>query len=353
MSFWREASSVILLTKSSNITNVKTMCWDPLRVLCMKRSEIISYLPNVIVFPGGTTEKSDSSIEWAKIIPGCSKLNLNLNIVGYNGNSAIKFVKDNEAGSISKELSLRITAIRETFEESGILLCKKVSTDSADTDCVLCSHLEIESIDNWRKLVQKNSSNFIDLCNKNNCYPNVKALQIWSNWLSPPISKSSFDTKFFVAIIDSPVNSTPDGTEISKIEWNTPDEILSRFESGNEILVTPQFYELSRLKNFISFEELTNFVTTRNGHECEQMIPKIVVTKDGILSLLPGDGVYDNFNGGMKIHSTDKYIKHFDAHIMHRLYFSKTFLPKKLVVSNYVPKYGHIVPFITKPHSKL
>lgn len=82
MSFWREASSVILLTKSSN---VKNLCRDSFRILCIKRSEINSYLPNYTVFPGGTTEKSDSSPEWTGIIPDCTNSNLNLNIIGYSG----------------------------------------------------------------------------------------------------------------------------------------------------------------------------------------------------------------------------------------------------------------------------
>lgn len=91
MSFWREASSVILLTKSSNVKNVKTTCWDSFRILCIKRSEINSFLPNYTVFPGGTTEKSDSSPEWTDIIPDYMNLNLNLNIIGCNG----KFILNN------------------------------------------------------------------------------------------------------------------------------------------------------------------------------------------------------------------------------------------------------------------
>lgn len=83
MSFWREASSVMLLTKSSNIKNLKTVCWDPFRILCIKRSGINSFLPYFTVFPGGTTEKSDSSFEWTNIIPDYLSSDLNLNIIGH------------------------------------------------------------------------------------------------------------------------------------------------------------------------------------------------------------------------------------------------------------------------------
>lgn len=89
MSFWREASSVILLTKSSN---VKTVCWNPFRILCIKRSEINSFLPNFTVFPGGSTDKSDSSPEWSNIIPDYLNSNLNLNIFSWDGEILFKII---------------------------------------------------------------------------------------------------------------------------------------------------------------------------------------------------------------------------------------------------------------------
>ena len=132
------------------------------------------------------------------------------------GRSAIKFVSDNEQGSIPKCLSLRVTAIRETFEESGILLCKKVNCDQPE-NCATVNHLEIDSIDRWRKLVQKNASNFINLCSENNCYPDVGALHLWSNWLTPPLIRTQFDTTFFLAFMESSVNASPDGVETSQM----------------------------------------------------------------------------------------------------------------------------------------
>lgn len=128
----------------------------------------------------------------------------------------IKFVSDNESGSIPKDLSLRVTAIRETFEECGILLCKKKYCCKDETNAV-SNHLEIDRINMWRNLVQKNACNFISLCRQNSCYPDVGALYLWSNWLSPPMLKTKFDTKFFIVFIESPVDASPDGIETSQI----------------------------------------------------------------------------------------------------------------------------------------
>lgn len=64
--------------------------------------------------------------------------------------------------------------------------------------------------------------------------------------------------------------------------------MLSRFVNGDEKLVTPQYYELLRLKQFTSFTKLTNFACTRSNEGCEQVLPMVIVTKDGYLTLLPG-----------------------------------------------------------------
>jgi len=58
---------------------------------------------------------------------------------------------------------------------------------------------------------------------------------------------------------------------------------------GNERLVTPQYYELLRLKQFKSIDnELMNFARTRSVSGCEQVLPLVIATKDGFLTLLPG-----------------------------------------------------------------
>lgn len=100
------------------------------------------------------------------------------------------------------------------------MLCKKLNSGQPET-CATANHLEIDSIDRWRKLVQKNASNFISLCSENNCYPDVGALHLWSNWLTSPLLKTKFDTKFFLAFMESPVSASPDGVETSKMSVST------------------------------------------------------------------------------------------------------------------------------------
>lgn len=64
--------------------------------------------------------------------------------------------------------------------------------------------------------------------------------------------------------------------------------MLSKFIVGDEKLVTPQYYELLRLKQFPSITNLKNFACKRSIEGCEQILPMVIVTKDGFLTLLPG-----------------------------------------------------------------
>ncbi|KAL1457201.1 hypothetical protein WDU94_001857 [Cyamophila willieti] len=148
---WKEASTVIIAAK--NKTN------EQYQILSLQRSEKSSFLPNVHVFPGGLVDEADSSVEWLKVF----KLNfhnlVNLeriefsmsNPIHHNANIyKLKYQNhtDNqnfvnlrelyqkpisqwsmENKVLPKCVSLRITAIRETFEECGILLCKPNRTN--------------------------------------------------------------------------------------------------------------------------------------------------------------------------------------------------------------------------------
>lgn len=43
----------------------------------------------------------------------------------------------------------------------------------------------------------------------------------------------------------------------------------------------------------------------------------------------------------------------FDSHVMHRLHHTEEYLPKKLIIKNYIPKCRHVLPLTTPPDFKL
>lgn len=115
---WRESASIIIAAKSSFETR-RTCDKFNYKLLTMTRSSKSKFMPGTVVFPGGNVSKADSSQGWFTLYEsfGIKRRYLeNLNVT-----NEFDVVPD---GRLPNYLSLRITAIRETFEESGILICK-------------------------------------------------------------------------------------------------------------------------------------------------------------------------------------------------------------------------------------
>lgn len=98
-----------------------------------------------------------------------------------------------------REISLRITAIRETFEEVGLLLCKPKRSDSGS----VFAHVE-ENFDRkrWQKEVHNDSTKFFELCKELDVIPDLWSLHEWSAWLTPATFKKRFETAFYIVAVN-------------------------------------------------------------------------------------------------------------------------------------------------------
>lgn len=99
----------------------------------------------------------------------------------------------------------RLAAIRETFEEVGILICRK--TDRASNLCDYDYDYEQLSdrkvVQAWQTKIRKSPEEFINLCVELKCVPDLNALSDWSEWLTPTSlkPKARFDTIFYMLIL--------------------------------------------------------------------------------------------------------------------------------------------------------
>nr|XP_018918050.1 PREDICTED: nucleoside diphosphate-linked moiety X motif 19-like [Bemisia tabaci] len=358
---WKEASSVIIAAKPKSFIRSRMSRDCSLSVLALKRHSDSSVLPNFYVFPGGHTHHSDSSEEWRRVFSQSTCEASRNCFETLNANVTLPIFKSNNEIGIPKAISLRIAAIRETFEECGILLCKRFEEKKQDID----KHLEIESIAQWRQQVIADASNFIKLCVENKCYPNVTALSLWSNWKTPVnIPAKKFDVAFFLVVLEDCYRAIPDSIEIEEIGWYPPEELLNKSDQGEISLSHPQFYELSRLLHFKDVSELSRFAKQRNKSDCELFFPIMCFLDDQMVSILPGDELYPE--NGIECTLEDAELKERlnQSQKCHRLLISNAepsgpLEHKSLIIQNVSPKYDHILPcsshHITKakPKNKL
>lgn len=372
---WREAATLILAARNGNtvlnrtplpLLEEKSPSW-PLKsaydyeVLLLKRSKTSSFMPSAHVFPGGLIDSSDFSSEWIEVFSNYKKSpHFGLGLVKQHPSSrAPIFATDRTSfGSpIPGEVAFRICAIRETFEESGILLVlPKGSERTPSQEVTKTVHFDDHQLSAWRLRIQENPSQFIHMCQELHCMPNIWALHEWSNWLTPVTGRSvmsrRYDTAFFMCCLQDQPHTLDDQKEVTSFQWSTPTEIIENFQSQNLWIAPPQGYELSRMARLPSLRELHQFSVDRALEGCERLMPMVIVTSDRYIQILPGDELYPEepdltgkkefvlspdvlLKSGSRLHR----IEHRDRHTMN-------------IYVNIEPKYKHIHPLTVKLNNR-
>lgn len=253
-------------------------------------------------------------------------------------------IDENNPKNLPNFLSLRICAIRETFEECGILICRKNGPqyyNSISNQRKSATYLESKKILQWREKIYNNPSEFINFCKETDCCPDIWALNIWSNWVTPPSFKSRFNTIFFLTTFNQLPSAFSDGKEVQNILWRTSIEYLRDYYNGELIFPIPQYYELCRLQNFSNVEKLTIFAYERSQLGCEVYLPHRILTNKGLYTIFPGDDLYPKYiDNNKEIAKMDELPQ---TKIKNRIYH-KTSTIHELDIENFIPKAKHIPP---------
>ncbi|XP_029646972.1 nucleoside diphosphate-linked moiety X motif 19 [Octopus sinensis] len=300
------------------------------QVFMAERTAVISNFPKAHVFPGGAAEEADFSAQWLDVLSMGSlkqgedqtpegqmvnffKNNRRKNCVGDNNQGTPMYRRQRlpEFSAIPSEVAFRITAIREVFEEIGVLFARKAEENKTDEDkeesfmqnhdtrngqvfrrrCIpkIC-HLPLDLSEFWRQSVVENPENFLFMCKELKLVPDITALSEWSNWLTPTHATSKrFDTVFYITFLDEHQhpNIRLDGMEYVDYKWLTPMEYFSQ----KLHIFPPQLWEIYHL-NSSSWEDLHNSVTSIPYLQPKRFLPVKINCKDGVLVFLPGDYLY-------------------------------------------------------------
>ncbi|XP_026486584.2 acyl-coenzyme A diphosphatase NUDT19-like [Vanessa tameamea] len=351
---WRDSASLIVLAKRNidglSSGNTGDSNYD---ILLQTRTFDASF-SNGVVFPGGVKEEADASERWLHLLGSFGFDQSDFETLHRAGAPITPIFADNP---IKRHIALRITAIRETFEELGLLICSsKHKTSKIDYWANFISDIDLKY---WQKRVSENPSELLNLCKEYNCYPDIWNLHYWSNWLSPVLLPKRFDTAFFIAALENKPTHIKANSEVHKVEWASPQDTLERNRRGEVELYPPQSYELNRLSYFKDIEKLNNFARERSSHGDELFYPVRIRAKDGIVFLLPGDYLYPS---NVDLNSTtvikeDKTVISLreTGQTLHRF---ETDLKKSVIVrQNYIPK-NHInmgdqvIPAFIKIHTQ-
>ncbi|XP_043843475.1 nucleoside diphosphate-linked moiety X motif 19 isoform X2 [Dromiciops gliroides] len=287
---WRRAATLMLAVGRAHPAPSPAAAAEDYEVLLMQRTRSSGFLPGAYVFPGGVLEAADSSTDWLPVFqPHHGPPSFGLPLSGQPRETypdVALGLRPSSYSPIPDDVAFRICAIRETFEESGVLL---LLPTGAKAPHLARAHAPPADLAAWRAKILEDPGQFLQLCQRLGCAPNIWALQEWSNWLTPFVRKGGrrFDTKFYICCLQSKPQIFLDMQEAINYEWICPTEAMKKFAHEEIWLPPPQFYEIRRLMNFASLLDLHKFCLDRISEGCERWLPITLKTLDSTLQLLP------------------------------------------------------------------
>lgn len=189
-----------------------------LEVLMVKRHYEIDFASGALVFPGGKAIPADQADGWAARTDG-----------DYSG----------------EELAARVSAIREAFEESGILLARAAS--SRGTNAPLIGQEVADRLAPMRGPVDRGEADFLSLVEAHDLVLALDRLVHFGHWITPTMMPKRFDTHFYLAATPPGQVAEQDGRETTEAVWLPPARALDDEAAGRATIIFPTLMNLRRL----------------------------------------------------------------------------------------------------------
>jgi 8-oxo-dGTP pyrophosphatase MutT (NUDIX family) len=187
-------------------------------VFVMRRVAAMAFAPGMTVFPGGGVDPADHdpSVGWiGPDLPWwAARLGTGEQLAG----------------------ALVVAAIRELFEETGVLLA---STPDAGVVGGLADRTRLDIIDHRTTLATELAAAGLRL--------RVDLLRPWANWITPPGRTRRYDTFFFAAAMPTGQRAEMLSTEADLGQWRAPQELFAERDAGVTALMPPTVAMLNDL----------------------------------------------------------------------------------------------------------
>lgn len=242
----RDAATVILLREAT----------PGFAVFMVRRHKKSGFMGGAHVFPGGTLDEADRADESLSRVEGLSR------------EAAAQLLGDDDP---ARALGLFVAAIRETFEEAGVLLAE--GADAIDRAAARACLHEGGSFD---ALVRDEALTL-----------RADHLAPWARWVTPVLERRRYDARFFLARSPAAQEAEHDRIEVTEGEWLRPAEALERWEAGSIQLPPPTLRTLEQLSAFSTIDEA--FARAAEVAPPKIVMPHFVQMGDTAALTLPGD----------------------------------------------------------------
>jgi glyoxylase-like metal-dependent hydrolase (beta-lactamase superfamily II)/8-oxo-dGTP pyrophosphatase MutT (NUDIX family) len=192
----------------------------------LQRTKTAAFLAGAHVFPGGALDKADRDIRVLRRVTGISDAQASERL-----------------GIESGGLAYWVAAIRECFEEAGILLAESEEGRALDAR-------RVAALAQYRGALHAGKLAFHEFLEKERLLLRGAELAYFGHWITAPGRARRFDTRFFLALAPEGQPGAHDGTELIDSLWLRPVEALERQARGAMELVFATKNTLADLQRF-------------------------------------------------------------------------------------------------------
>ncbi len=235
---------------------------DCVEVYMLRRAPSMAFMPGAYVFPGGSVDPRDAGgdVAWA-------------------GPDAAEWASA-LAAPVHVARALVCAAVRETFEESGVLLAGP-SADRVVADT---------RGDDWeadRRGLLDRSLSLADLLARRRLVLRTDLLMPWARWITPATEERRYDTRFFAAALPAGQRTRDVGGEADQVAWVRPAEAIDAARRGEIRLMPPTAVTLAELA---ACRDVPAALAQRRPMTAVQ--PEVVQAEDGVWLTLPAELEY-------------------------------------------------------------
>lgn len=224
------------------------------QALMVERHQGIAFAGGALVFPGGRIEASDADPRWAGHCDGLGD-------------------------APPEQRAPRIAAIREAFEETGLLLARQ--------DGNPCAGAQAAALHDMRAIVERDDTAFLPMVEAHGLRLAADLLHLFARWRPPAgVAHRRYDTWFFAAAAPPDQTAHADGGEATEIVWTTPHAALDAAREGRRRMIFPTARNVELLAMSGSADDVRAHAAARSIRLVE---PRIEMCDDGAWLTIPDD----------------------------------------------------------------
>lgn len=232
--------------------------------LLLRRHRRSGFAADAWVFPGGTVDEADRDPELADRIDGPSPEEWAAQLGVDDPHEALGYVA---------------AALREAFEETGILLARPDGIGDRPEG-------EAEALEVARRALLNGVVELRQMAVTHGLRFMGDAVLYIAHWITPVPEPRRYDTRFFLARVPRGSECVVHEAEMVDARWMTPAEAVRRFEDGELRLLPPTVHTLRRLAGFRTFAELWEAL---RGAPVPAILPRMRRHPGGVVIEVPED----------------------------------------------------------------